>query len=288
MRHVISLSTIPPRFDRIGPCLQSLLRQKLRPEAIELYIPQSYRRFPQWGGGLPQVPEGVRIIRVEQDFGPATKALPAVCAYRGQDIDILYVDDDHVYARDWSQRCAEVRREHPDKALCAAGTSVELIGRAWRPDDGPQPRAVHARRNIEQWQFQLRRLLWILGIRGPGQAALQPRWRKLRQSGHMDIAEGYAGVAIRPEFLDDAALTIPPVIWAVDDVWISGHLARRGVPIWADRRLDRAQMVLEASRAFPLYKAVLEGADRPTANLACVDYMRDTYGIWGGVATQST
>jgi hypothetical protein len=93
---------------------------------------------------------------------------------------------------------------------------------------------------------------------------------------------------VRPEFLDDLVYEIPPVLWTVDDVWISGHLTRRGVPIWADRRLNRVSMIRAQSAAAPLYKATIEGADRAAANLACVQYMQQAYGIWGGVAVQST
>ena len=38
MRHVITLSTIPPRFAGIGPALRSLVAQRSRPEAVELTI----------------------------------------------------------------------------------------------------------------------------------------------------------------------------------------------------------------------------------------------------------
>jgi hypothetical protein len=51
---------------------------------------------------------------------------------------------------------------------------------------------------------------------------------------------------------------------------------------------DLAQAILPLSRTAPLYAAVIEGSNRPQANSACVDYMRETYGIWGGVAIQST
>jgi hypothetical protein len=66
MRYVISLSSIPPRFDQIGPVLTSLVRQSIRPLAVELWIPTRYRRFPDWDGRLPEVPEGVTIRRPEQ------------------------------------------------------------------------------------------------------------------------------------------------------------------------------------------------------------------------------
>ena len=102
VRHIITLSTIPPRFAGIGGTLRSLVRQSSRPEAIELYVPAAYRRFPEWGGALPEVPPGVRIIRTPQDFGPATKILPAARAYRGQEVELLYADDDQCYQPGWA------------------------------------------------------------------------------------------------------------------------------------------------------------------------------------------
>jgi hypothetical protein len=287
VRHVITLSTIPPRFAGIGETLTSLVRQSSKPEAVELYIPTAYRRFPEWGGDLPPVPEGVRIIRVPQDFGPATKVLPAALAYRGQEVELLYADDDHFYAPGWAAGFLAARKAHPDAALCAAATTVARMGRDWQART-PLPRAVVAPHYLDQIGFRLRQLVGKAGRRRTDAAPLQPPFRKLDRSGFADIAEGYAGVALRPDFFDDLAFAIPPVAWAVDDVWLSGHLARRGIPIWADMGLNRVQSILPMSKTAPLYGAVIDGANRPEANLACVDHMRMTYGIWGGEAVQST
>jgi hypothetical protein len=285
MRHVITLSTIPPRFSDIAPTLASLVRQRSRPEAVELYIPKAYRRFPEWGGALPAVPDGVKIVRVDADFGPATKILPAARAYRGQDIELIFCDDDHFYAPDWSQQLLKVRKAHASAAACVSATTVARMGRDWTAD--AEPRAIVAPRRQEQLGFHLHRLLDAVLKRNTGAARLEAPFRKLDRSGYADIAEGNAGVVIRPEFLDDEAFDIPAVLWAVDDVWLSGHLARRQIAIWADKRANRARPILPISRNQPLYRSVIEGADRPTANLACVDYMRATYGIWGGEATKS-
>lgn len=95
-------------------------------------------------------------------------------------------------------------------------------------------------------------------------------------------------MALRPEFLDAPAFLLPQVIWSVEDVWLSGHLARRGSPFWADRRLNLSRAILPVSRVAPPYAAVIEGADRPNANTACIDHLRAAYGIWGGDAVQST
>ncbi|MBL9050227.1 MAG: glycosyltransferase family 2 protein [Tabrizicola sp.] len=287
MRHIISLSTIPPRFAKIAPALKSLLAQTSRPEAIELYIPRTYRRFPQWGGALPEVPEGVRIVRVDEDLGPATKILPAALAYRGQDVELLYVDDDIVFEKDWAQASLDLRKAHPEAAVCAAGVTMQRVGRNWVAT-APLPRAVLAPLGYMQLGFHIRGLLSKAFARKKDTGVLSTPFRKIDRSGYVDIAEGYGGVALRPDFLDDAAFAIPPVLWTVDDVWLSGHLARRGIPIWADKTLNKARAVLEVSRTQSLFRAVIDGADRDTANQACIDYMRATYGIWGGEATQRT
>ena len=43
---IISLSSIPPRFPKIGETLGCLLNQTVKADRILLHIPQSYRRFP--------------------------------------------------------------------------------------------------------------------------------------------------------------------------------------------------------------------------------------------------
>ncbi len=287
MRHVITLSTIPPRFGQIGPALASMLRQKARPEAVELYIPASYRRFPDWGGGLPEVPEGVRIVRTDRDLGPATKILPAARAWRGQAVELIYIDDDRILAPDWTRRCLEVRRLQPAAAICGAGFDITLH---YGIDGGPrpQPQAVRAPDPWHRFDFQLRRFGATMRRRLGGPQWRRPLWPRFEQSGHIDIAEGYGGVMVQPDFFDDACFEIPPVVWAVDDIWLSGTLARRGIPIWADKSLYQTSEILESSLNHALYQSVIEGANRDQANLACIDYMRRTYGIWGGVAVQST
>ncbi len=67
--YVITLSSIPPRFDRLALTFEALRHQTVPPEAIILYVP-SLPPVPDWEGTLPQVPEGVEIRRVETDYGP--------------------------------------------------------------------------------------------------------------------------------------------------------------------------------------------------------------------------
>ncbi|OZA04987.1 MAG: hypothetical protein B7Y02_15940 [Rhodobacterales bacterium 17-64-5] len=121
-----------------------------------------------------------------------------------------------------------------------------------------------------------------------GQVRLKAFQTRFSASGYGDVAEGFGGVLVRPEFFDDAVSDIPPILWAVDDVWISGHLTRRGIPIWVEMAGARISNIGDMNETFALYRAELDGARRDDANRACVDYMREPYGIWGGKAAQST
>lgn len=287
MRHVISLSAIPPRFANLGQTLQGLIAQTSRPEAIELYIPKTYRRFPQWGGALPSVPEGVTIVRVDEDLGPATKILPAARAYRGQAIELLYVDDDILFTKGWAQQSLSLRKSHPRTTICSASFTIRNKGVDWTPD-GPLPRSVPASRQDNQPAATFRRFAkHVLGI-GRNRARMPLFSHKLRSSGYSDVAEGFGGVMVQPDFFDDLAYDIPQVLWLVDDVWLSGHLARRGIPVWADRSLNCGKVLLDTSDSYPLHLLVADGADRIAANVACIHYMRDTYGVWGGDPVHGT
>ena len=271
---VVTLSSIPPRFPEIAATLASLRAQTAQIDRILLCIPKHYRRFPEWDGTLPKVPPGVEICRTEQDYGPATKILGAVGAFRGQAVDLLFCDDDQHYAPDWAQRFVDLKARHPGHAICLLGMhAYDVAGGSTAHD--LQPRAVR-RWRLTDLGFQVR-YIWQDISTGAGRPA--PARRVFKRSGYVDIFEGRGGVLVRPEWFDDAAFTVPQVAWAVDDIWLSGAVARAGVPIWLQAGVpDPRDTDAEVLR--PLSKAVVDGADRAAANRAAVDHMRRTYGIW--------
>ncbi|WP_223252045.1 glycosyltransferase family 2 protein [Paracoccus mutanolyticus] len=258
---IVTLSSIPPRFSELGPTLTSILRQRVAPDQVRLYIPRAYRRFPDWDGTLPQVPAGVAIHRCDQDFGPATKILPAVRDFSGQAVELLLCDDDRLYDREWTARFLSARRAHPDCVIAEAGRFVPGY------DATPLPRATPRRKD---WRYRLRRAL-SLG-----------RWRPLpwTGSGHVDVFKGYGGALLRPEFLPERAFDIPDLLWTVDDPWLSGCLAMNGVRIWlnAEGRHPREQ---RNARRDALLDFALAGRGRGDANGVCFDWFRQYMGIWG-------
>ncbi|MEI4488550.1 glycosyltransferase family 2 protein [Frigidibacter sp. MR17.14] len=280
--YVISLSSIPSRFADLPRVLEALLAQRRRPAEVRLYIPRRYRRFPDYDGALPDVPRGVEICRVDEDLGPATKVLFAAQALRGEDVDLLYCDDDRLYTPIWAETLLAARPAHPRAALCLQGFHLRHIGLPEVTEPAPRMRRGRGKRDpVYRLHRAWQALRWGGSARVPPFVRARPR--SFARSGHVDIAEGLSGVAIRPDFLDDAAMEIPPVLWAVDDVWLSGQMMRRGVPVWLHATRARLFVDLPSQRdAMALHRQVIDGEDRSGANRAAVAALQERYGIWRG------
>ena len=273
----ITLSSVPPRFAKLAPILESLVAQTAKVEQILLYIPYSYRRFPDWDGTLPVVPGGVEIRRTKDDFGPATKILCAAKEFRRQDVDILFCDDDHIYAPGWAQSFVDLKSYHPDCIIAQGGwQTAEYAGGGDERD--LQPRAAR-RWRVTDIDFQLRYLWQDLRAGANRHALTAPPRRVFKQSGYVDVFEGYAGVLVQPKFFDEEFYDIPPVLWGVDDVWLSGMMTRRGIPIWLEGRLLDPRQA-ESERHAPLALSTIDGANRKMANRKGVIYFREKYGLW--------
>ena len=274
---IIALSSIPPRFPKIGGTLNALLTQTAPIDRICLYIPQTYRRFPEWDGTLPEVPEGVEIHRTDADLGPATKILAAAQEFRGQDVDILFCDDDRLYPPDWAARFLHDRARHPGAAIANLGVQAHTVTTSTEPR-ARQPRADRSWR-ITDVEFQLK-FLWRQIMAGRDWRGVpEPARRVIKKSGYVDIFEGCAGVMVKPDWFDDVAYAIPPVLWTVDDVWLSGMLARMDIPIWLHGNIHEPGDT-EAEQFDPLVTSIVDGVDRHTANRMAVEYMQETFGVW--------
>ena len=220
------------------------------------------------------MPEGVEIRRCAEDLGPATKILPAARAYRGQDVPLLLCDDDRAYPPDWTRGFVRAARGRDGMCIARLGfDAAQVTGVAARAPVLPRARR---RWRVTDADFQAR-LLWRRLRHGA--AAPEPGRRVFRRSGHVDIFEGCAGALLRPDFFDDTAFDIPAVAWAVDDVWLSGMLARRDIPIWLAANTREPELT-EAEPQAPLVTSVVAGNGRAAANRAAVAHLQKTFGIW--------
>src|SRR6266481_387641 len=198
-RVIVSLSTVPERIGNLGPTIRSLLRQTRPPDEIVLAIPDFSIReqrsyvVPKYISRLPRL----RILRCSQDWGPATKFIPAVqeelAAGRGNTL-IMVVDDDRVYPRDALESYLHYSAQLPDAALCFRGA--------------PMPRSM-------DWRDA--EMTYANELRGPQRVA---------------VITGCGSYLIRPRFFDGSLWdysAAPRGAFYMDDIWISGWLARRQV-----------------------------------------------------------
>lgn len=258
---IISLTTIPPRMDRIRPTLESLLRQTAKIDTLILWIPRAYRR-PEFGSfTLPEMPAGVEIRRCDIDYGPATKVLPAVEAFRGTDARILYCDDDRIYDARWAERLLAASDVHPTACIAAVGEVVALtMKKAFKAT--PTYRTL-ARATLGVFSAVYRR----------GMRALEA------DAGRVDICKGYGGVLVRPHFFGPQAFDIPDLLWTVDDIWLSGQLALASVAIQKVANADDSQKT-DLADVDALVDYVYADHRREQANVACIRYFQEMHGIW--------
>lgn len=194
-RVVVSLTTIPSRLTRLRPTLNSLLTQAHPPTTIYLAVPrrsvreQKAYRMPEWLAEYPTL----TVLDCERDWGPASKLLPTLLAERERpEAMVIAVDDDNVYPREMVGTFVKFSQRLPDAALCFRG---HVVSGGWK-----ESRAVFGTR-----------------VSAPTR---------------MDIVTGCGGILVKPRFFDGAVFDYdgaPPSAFFVDDIWISGHLARRGI-----------------------------------------------------------
>lgn len=271
---IISLSTIPPRFATLAPTLNSLVAQKGRVDEVRLYIPERYRRFPDYDGALPDVPQGVTVVRSDSDLGPASKVLFAARELRGKDAQILFCDDDKIFAPTWAADLFAAQAGRPGECVALNGKAIP----AHRGKPGPfQPKAVRTG-NLDL-PLRARRLCHKFASTLLGRDTPRPMRRTIAKAGYVDILQGLGGVVVRPEFFDDTAYDIPDAVWTVDDVWLSGLLAWKNIPIWLPAGIEEP-VTTEAHDIASLYRSTIEGINRKEANRASVAYMQERFGIW--------
>lgn len=268
MQKIISLTSIPPRFPLLGPVLETLTYQGA--DEVRLTIPERYARFPDWDGDLPRVPSGVRIGRTSKDLGPATKILPIALELRGQDVQILFCDDDCNVSKDWARRLFQTQTRLADRAVAGYVRSVDdYLGRSVA-SIGLRAQQLPIRYDVF---YRTSRLLHKV-FRTP-----IARRRPFIVPGYGEIFFGVGGVVVRPDFFDDIAFDIPRIAFPVDDIWLSAMLARRRIRIYCPWLVPLPSGT-DSTDIDPLYSSNFEGRTRQELNCAASRYCQETFRIW--------
>ena len=127
---VVSFTTSPTRINKCGPMINSILDQTRKPDLFLLNIPETFART----GEAYVVPKYIRksltVNRIETDYGPATKIIPAV-AYlchsdRARNYDpgrtrIIYLDDDIAYPKKMIETYEKMIAPNDDNVWTSTG-----------------------------------------------------------------------------------------------------------------------------------------------------------------------
>lgn len=93
------------------------------------------------------------------------------------------------------------------------------------------------------------------------------------------VAQGFAGVLVRKEMFDATVFDLPRSGYAVDDIWLSGFLAARDIPI---RQAPKARALCAPinTNGPQLQTTWVDGLSRADANAMCAHAIFEKFGIW--------
>ena len=106
MKFIVSFTTSPTRINKCGPMIHSILDQTRKPDLFLLNIPETFARTGESYVVPKYIRKSLTVNRIDTDYGPATKILPAVVYLREHTGDydpehtrIIYLDDDIAYPK---------------------------------------------------------------------------------------------------------------------------------------------------------------------------------------------
>ncbi|MCK0150405.1 hypothetical protein MWU54_10250 [Marivita sp. S6314] len=105
------------------------------------------------------------------------------------------------------------------------------------------------------------------------------RLKRHAASGRDQVAQGFGGVLVRKDMFGPDVFDLPDAAYAADDIWLSGYLAARNIPIWqASKARELCTPAITAGDQ--LQDSCISGLNRKAANSACADAVSRRFGIW--------
>jgi len=252
---VVCLTTTPSRIDYIHDALASLMAQTVRPRRIRLHLPDYSLRENRFYH-LPAELKSLRSLEIVhcEDYGPATKLIPALMELPAEQ-RILVVDDDMVYP----PRMLEVMQENSD---AMPDTVCAMSG--WIVPDDLTDRATTLIGNVF------------------GRPPVPRKCSRIRAPRRVDVFQGYSGYLVLPRFFDLAEVTdyesAPPQARWVDDVWLSAHCTapkyvlpheRYPCSYWSNKRVYTATSLGRINRG--------DGDPATRSNSVVIRHFRDRW-----------
>lgn len=121
-RVVISLTTVPGRYDILYDTLRTLVNQDYPVDAIYLTIPKIAKRFGTPYPDLPQrILDLVTVVNIEEDHGPICKIIGGLIMETDPDSIIITCDDDIWYSANLVSSLVQQYLLHPGHAVSGSG-----------------------------------------------------------------------------------------------------------------------------------------------------------------------
>lgn len=239
---IVSLTSFPPRFDRIHVCLKSLLLQRVKPDKIIVYFASDTPKNSLTNEMLQLEKFGVefrfdemRNLRSHSKYFYAMQEFP-------EDL-IVTADDDLYYPSDWLESLLKSYRKHP------GAISARRVHRMKRDDKDLLL--------YNLWEDQCR------GVRKPSNDLL---------------ATGCGGVLYPPHCLDARAFdekNIKELCYAADDIWLKCMEILSKTPVVWTKNWEVDQLGVESAQREALSS---QNVDR-LHNDTCLKNVIDFYNI---------
>jgi hypothetical protein len=131
LRIVASMTTTPSRIAHIRPAIESVLRQSVPIDHLELNVP----RYSIRTGEMYVIPDWMRdvdrlqIFRTVEDYGPITKIAPTLLRYRSdKETHLWSVDDDCAYPANQLELLCRAHDPNRYRILTRHGGAIKADG----------------------------------------------------------------------------------------------------------------------------------------------------------------
>ena len=217
---VISLTTFPPRFDKVHLTIECMLHQTIRPDKVVLWLCEDECknvRLPETITGLCQY--GLEIRYAKENLKPHNKFIYSALEYK--DSIIITVDDDIIYDHRMVETLLKGYKMHSDCVICNMAHEI-VLGKDGKPD------------TYDRWHGG------AIGKTGPSFAL---------------VALGVGGVLYPPNIFDDVYFNmelIKKMALTADDLWLKYNEVRLGVRVYKVHAQAKNPVTISKSQAVSL------------------------------------
>lgn len=208
VRLVVTMTTLPNRYNHLHETLKSLHRQTVKADAIYVTIPRVAKRS---GITYPPLTDDIlplcTPVYIDIDYGPICKLMGALI--KEEDALILSVDDDCLFPNHFIETFLKKHKLLPNVAITGTGLLVKC---------GLFFTAINT--TIKEFE----KYSGLIGFNMPGGQR------------EVSIVQGVSGVLYKRSFFKDfnslLKLTEDEDLFKSDDILISAYLSQQGIKIY--------------------------------------------------------